>query len=74
MHFQYVPYIWPLIASAAVTAALAGYALRHRKVRGAVPFGICMLLASLWSAANALEMAGTDLGTKLLWANMQYFS
>jgi hypothetical protein len=33
-----------------------------------------MLLASLWSAANSLEMAGTDLATKLFWANMQYFS
>jgi len=65
MHFQYVPYIWPFLAAAAVTAALAVYALRHKQVRGALPFGVCMLLTSLWSGSYALEIAGTDLSTML---------
>jgi hypothetical protein len=72
MHFQYIPYLWILIASAAVTAALGTYAWRHRTVPGATPFAVLMLLAVVWSLANALEMAGTDLPTKLFWANVQY--
>lgn len=71
MHFQYVPYIWPLIVSVAVTAALAVYALRHKMVPGAIPFGVCMLLTTLWSGSYALEIAGIDLPTKLFWANVQ---
>ncbi len=71
MHFQYVPFIWPLIASAAVTAALTVYALRHRNVRGALPFGVCMLLTALWSGGYALEIAGADLNTILFWIKVQ---
>jgi len=71
MHFQYVPYIWPLLAAAAVTAALAVYALRRRNVRGALPFGVCMLLTALWAGGYALETAGTDLPTMLFWMKVQ---
>ncbi|PKM78559.1 MAG: hypothetical protein CVU90_02135 [Firmicutes bacterium HGW-Firmicutes-15] len=74
MHFQYIPYIWPLIISAAVTTALSIYALRHKSVSGALPFGICMLMTSLWSGSYALEIAGSDLPTKLFWANVQSIS
>ncbi len=72
MHFQYIPYIWILFASAMVTAALGIHAWRQRTVPGATPFAILMLVAVIWSLANALEMAGTDLPTKLFWANVQY--
>lgn len=72
MHFQYIPYIWILLASAAVSAALGVYGWRHRTVPGATFFVLLMLLATMWALANALEMAGTDLPTKLLWANVQY--
>jgi hypothetical protein len=72
MHFQYIPYIWILLVSAVVTAALGIYAWRHRDVSGAASFAVLMLAALVWSLANALEMAGTDLPTKLFWANVQY--
>lgn len=71
MHFQYVPYIWPLIGSAAVTAALGVYTLRHRNVRGALPFGLCMLLTALWAAGYALEVASADQTTVLFWLKVQ---
>lgn len=71
MHFQYVPFIWPLAVSATVTAALAVYALRHKNVRGALPFGVCMLLTALWSGGYALETAGADLKTMLFWIKVQ---
>ncbi|HBY98105.1 MAG TPA: hypothetical protein DEP84_29880 [Chloroflexi bacterium] len=74
MHFQYIPYIWLLLVSAAVTAVLGVYAWRHRTVPGAAPFSVLMLAVVAWTLANALEMAGTDLSTKLFWANVQYLS
>lgn len=74
MHFQYVPYIWPFLASAAVTLALAVYALRHREVRGAFPFALCMLLTALWSGGYALETAGADLPTTIFWVKAQCLS
>ncbi len=74
MHFQYIPVIWPLIASALVTLALAVYALWHRDIRGAFPFGLCMLLSSLWAGSYALEKAGTDLSTIIFWSNVPFIS
>ncbi len=72
MHFQYVPYVWVLVAAAAITAALGLYAWRHRRVPGALPFAGLMGLTTVWALANGLEIAGTDLPTKLFWANLQY--
>ncbi|ATW28161.1 histidine kinase N-terminal 7TM domain-containing protein [Candidatus Formimonas warabiya] len=74
MYFQYVPFIWTLLASTLVILALAIYALQHKDVKGAVPFSICMFLTALWSGSYALELAGTDLFTKLFWTNVQCIS
>ena len=74
MRFQFTPYLWLLIVSAAISIGLAVYAWRRRAVTGAVAFVVLMLFATLWSLANALEMAGADLATKLFWANVQYLS
>ncbi len=65
MHFQYTPYILPLIATAAVTLALAVYAFRHKDVRGALPFSLTMSLVVILAVSYALELSGTDLSTKL---------
>ena len=72
MHFQYTSYIWLLLASAALGGGLGVYAWRHRTVPGATPFAVLCLAAVVWAVTNALEMAGTDLPTKLFWANAQY--
>jgi PAS domain S-box-containing protein len=72
MHFQYIPYIWILLVSAAIAAGFGIFAWHHRSVPGAVPFAILNLTAVVWAVANALEMAGTDLPTKIFWANVQY--
>lgn len=74
MHYQYIPYLWLLGISFAILVFLAFFSLRFRKITGAKTFGICMLIFAFWTFCNALEMAGTDLPTKLFWANMQYFS
>lgn len=74
MHFQYVPFIWPLFAAAAVTGMLAVYSIRRKEIRGAFLFGLCMFLTAWWAGCNVLEIAGTDLATILFWANLQYIS
>ncbi len=74
MSFQYIPYIWPLTASALFSISLAIYAWKRRSVKGAGAFIWCMIFVTTWTAANALEMSGTDLPTKLFWANMQYIA
>lgn len=73
--YQYNPYIWPLIASSGTSMSLGVYALiRRRGTRGAGSFIVSMLIVSLWSAGNALEMSSIDINTKLFWANMQYIA
>ncbi len=72
MHFQYISYAWVLLASAVVMTAVGFYAWRQRGVSGARPVAVISATTVVWSLANALEMAGTDLPTKLFWANVQY--
>ena len=75
MSYQYMPYIWPLLFSSAITAFLGVYALiRRRRSKGTIGFILSMAVLSVWALFNALEMSGTELRTKLLWANLQYFS
>lgn len=75
MRYQYIPYIWLLIASAVITLSLGLYVfVKCRNAKGAVNFILCMVILTLWSSSNALEISGADLPTKLFWANMQYFS
>ena len=75
MQFQYIPYIWPLFASAFVSLSLGIYALlRCRNARGAVSFILSMFVVTIWSSGNAFEMSAIDFPTKLFWANMQYFA
>lgn len=74
MKFNIIPYALALVAAGLITTALSIYAWRHRTVRGAFPFAVSMVVVTIWSWANALEMSGADLPTKLFWANVQYFA
>lgn len=75
MQYQYIPYIWPLSVSAFITLSLGVYALlRRRNAKGSTSFILSMIVVTVWSSANALEMAGMDFSTKLFWANIQYFA
>jgi PAS domain S-box-containing protein len=73
MHFQYSSYMLPLIAAALLSAWLMNYAWRHRSVIGAVSFAVITLAVVEWTFGYALEIAGADLATKVLWAKIQYF-
>jgi PAS domain S-box-containing protein len=74
MQFKYIPYIWPLFASAFISLSLGIYALLSQRVKGTVSFILSMFVVTIWSSCNALEMASIDFPTKLFWANMQYFA
>ena len=63
------------MTSSAVTLALGIYAFaKQQHSKCAASFITSMLLVTIWSGGNALEMSGVDLATKLFWANVQYFA
>ncbi len=65
--YAYTPYIWPMLATAAVLIMLGAFAWRRRDVPASVPF---VALASLWAAwalAGVLEIAAVDPATKYFW-------
>lgn len=75
MTYRYLPYCWPLWISAFITLSLGIFILiKRRNAKGAVSFILSMLILTVWSSGNALEMLGADFATKLFWANVQYFA
>ena len=72
MHWQFTPYVLPMIASAAVSAALARYAWHRRPASGAASFSLLMLAVAEWSLAYALELVSADLPAALFWDNITW--
>ncbi len=72
MGWHYTPYVWYLILSTVVSAALGGYAWRRRDVPAATSLSLLSIVASVWCLSNALEMAARQLPMKTFWANAQY--
>jgi PAS domain S-box-containing protein len=73
IHWQYTPYILPLLAATAISVALAVYAWRRRSAPGVAPFILLMLAVAEWSLASALQLGSTDLAAKLFWSKVRYF-
>jgi PAS domain S-box-containing protein len=72
MHWQFTPYVLPVIASAIVSTAVAVFLWRRRPAPGAIAFSLLMLAVAEWSLAYALELAGADLPTILFWDNFAW--
>jgi PAS domain S-box-containing protein len=72
MHFQATMSVFPLLLAAALSSVLSLYALRHRTVAGALGFAALTLAVTVWVVGYALEIAGADLATKILFAKIQY--
>ena len=72
MHWQYNPYVLPLVITAAISAALALSAWRRRPAAGATSFVWLMLAVAEWSLGYALELGTADLPTALFWARVEY--
>ena len=74
MQFQYTPYIIPLIFSAIITGSVGLYVLQRRAtVSGGTALVLLAFACAEWSLGYALEIAGTDMPTKLFWGKSQYF-
>ncbi len=72
MHWQYTPYMLPLVIAAAISAAVALMAWRRRRVPGATTLLVFMLAVVEWSLVNVLELGSPELEAKLFWANLEY--
>ena len=72
MHWQYTPYVLPLVVAAVVSAVVARMAWRRRRVPGATSLLLLMLVIIEWSLMNVLELGSPELEVKLFWANLQY--
>ena len=74
MHFQYTPYILPLIGSSIVAVLVAVYVWQRRaSASGARALVLLALACADWSMGYALEIAGANLPTKIFWGKSQYF-
>lgn len=72
MKFNYSPYILPLIIAAAVSGWVVIYAWRRRNNPEAIALSLMAFAITEWLLGYALEIAGADLPTKLLWGKSQY--
>lgn len=73
MHFQYTPYIVPLILSSVIAIAVALYVWERRTMTsGGLALALLALACAEWSLGYALEIGGVDLATKIFWGKSQY--
>lgn len=72
MHFDFTPSLLLLAAVVPIALGLGWHAWHNRSLPGALPFVAITLIAAVWSASDALELAAVGLQAKLFWANLQY--
>lgn len=73
MQFQSSLYILPLLTSTVIAGFVAVYGWQRRAVASvAMPLALLALACGEWSLGYALEIAGADLSTKILWGKIQY--
>lgn len=74
MSHLYNPYIWLLLFTTALYLMLTLAAWQRREAIGATSFTFFLLAAAIWPFGYALELAATDLASKIFWAKVQYIS
>jgi len=72
MAYQFTSNMLPLVLSAAIAGALGWYIWRNRKTPGATPLAILQLVLFQWGSSYILQLAATDLQTKIIWANITF--
>jgi len=72
MHWQFTPYVLPVIVSAVVSAMLALAIWHRRSAPGGALFCLLMLAVSEWSLGYALVLMSPDLPTALFWDNISW--
>lgn len=74
MHWQYTPYIVPLLIATLISLTIARYTWQRRATLEAKTFLWLAILVAVWTFGYALELAGVDLATKIFWAKAQYLA
>ncbi|MBN1485006.1 MAG: response regulator [Chloroflexia bacterium] len=72
IEFQYTPYAVPLMLSALISLGVAFFAWRRRSTRGALALALLSLAVANWCFWNGLELAGTNLETKMLMSKLEW--
>src|SRR3979411_3173387 len=72
MHWQFTPYVFPVAASAVVSAVVALAIWQRRPAPGSIPFSLLMLAVAEYSLAYALELVSADLPAALFWDNVNW--
>ena len=72
MHFQYTPYIIPLVLLALFSGWVMIYSWQRRSALNAAALSVMAFGIMEWLIGYALEIAGADYATKLFWGKAQY--
>ncbi len=72
MQLQYSPYILPLLAASLISGWIIFYAWSRRSTAGAIAIAGLSVTLTIWLLGYALEIAGANLQTKLLFGKVQY--
>ena len=72
MPYHFTLNMLPLLVAAAIAGALAWFTWRNRRTTGATPFSAMTLILFIWGISYILELAGTDLPTKLFWSDVKF--
>ena len=67
MHYSFTINMLPLVIAAAISGLLAIYTWQNRKTAGATPFSLMLFILFEWGTSYILELAGTDISTKIFW-------
>lgn len=69
--YEYTPYVWPVLASVALSTVLLIQGIRYRSAPGAVPFVALVAGILAWTLANGLATVGMDDPTRFFWFKFQ---
>ncbi len=72
MRFEYSPLVIPLLISGLVAIGSVVFTWIRRARRGAITLSLLGLAVAQWSICYAIEIAGSDLYTKVFWAKIEY--
>ncbi len=72
MNFSYTPYLLPFILAFGLVGFLQRRAWRFRRKPLGSAFLRMLFALQIWTFGFILEIAATDLGGKLFWANIQF--
>ena len=72
MSYQFTSNMLPLVIATLISGALSLYTWRYRRTPGVTSFSLMMLILFQWSAAYILELAATELSSKIFWIKFMF--